>query len=119
MAVVSPLILYYGYAETPPPALEADTLLRNGLGKTSSLSQTRDALLAQDFLFSQNISVREVSSTAFYAKEKEFLSRVFEMFDFYEQSGVSDLRVLGALRTMQQFLESDVARWTLGDRLRF
>ena len=75
--------------------------------------------MAEDIFFRENTSIREVSSTTFYAKEKEFLSRMFEVFDFYKQNPPTSLRALGALRTMQQFLESDVARWSMGDKLRF
>ena len=53
----------------------------------------------------------------FFKKEKMFLSKMSEIFDFYDQNPPTDYRVIGALQTMGHFLKSDVERWSVAEKL--
>lgn len=109
--------IYYNYAETPTPSVAPDSLLRSYIEKASSLRETRNALRAKDFFFQEFTNPREVGGMVFFEKEKMFLSRMFEMFDFYRQNPPTEYQVVSALETMRQFLRSDLKRWTLGEQL--
>ena len=110
IAVLSAILLYYEYKEISVPPLPPETMLKSGLNKPSSLRESRDALLAQDFFFPELTNPRKVGGKDFFDKERLVLSRIFEMLDFYEHDTPSDPRVIGALQAMKQFLQSDVER---------
>ena len=117
IAVLSAILLYQGYNEISAPTLPPETMLESYLGKPSSLRETRDGLLAEDFFFAESTEPRKMGGKDFFDKEKLVLSRIFEMLDFYRQDPPAEYQVIAALRTMEKFLKSDVERWSLGELL--